>query len=302
MSYQITKNEPIETSLKNILVSGIKDAASVLSLSQGLHREQFKQARKSLKKARAVLFLLRGSISDEKFAKEEKSLRSLSRTFRDVRDAHVTEEVFQKLLDDHQKSFKLEEIHEIKLFLVEESKRTVEKVFKQEKKLREAIELLQAAMERIPEIKVKGDVWESIDESLRSIYHECLELNHYCQETDDEEMFIEWRKAVKFLRVELDFFLAGLSPETKKWNRSLHELSDVLGEFQDLTMIQEQLDENRKEIKNKKALELILSLIKEKKKALRKNARLIGKEVFSEKPKSFMKEFSSSTISWFKAA
>jgi hypothetical protein len=67
-------------------------------------------------------------------------------------------------------------------------------------------------------------------------------------------------------------------------------------------MIQEQLEENRKEIKNKKALELISSLIKEKKKALRKNARLMGKEVFSEKPKNFMKEFSTSTISWFKAA
>jgi len=162
MPYTVSKSEPIESSLKTILVSGIKDAANVLSLSQGLHREQFKQARKSLKKARAVLYLLRDSISESKFSEEEKNLKKLSRTFRDVRDAHVTEEVLTALAKAHQKELNKEEWAEIMQALVAESKKTVEKVFQEEKKLKEAIALLQAAMERIAEVKIKGSPWNSI--------------------------------------------------------------------------------------------------------------------------------------------
>ncbi|NQW45703.1 MAG: CHAD domain-containing protein [Deltaproteobacteria bacterium] len=302
MPYQITKKEPIETSLKKILVLGIKDATSVLSLSRGLHREQFKQARKSLKKARAVLFLLRGAIPDEKFGEEEKTLRDLSRTFREVREAYVTEEVFQRFCNDNKNKVQDEDIKEITHFLVAKCAENVDKVFQKEKKLKEAIGLLTAAMERIPEIKIKGDIWESIEEAIRSIYSECAELGDFCQDSDDENTIIAWRKAVKFLHVELDFFEEGFSSEIKKWNRKLLELSDCLGEFQDLTMIQDQLDEGKKEIKNKKSLDEVVQLIKSRKKSLKKIAREIGREVFSQKPKAFMKQFSSATLQWFKAA
>ena len=302
MPYQLTKNEPIETSLKNILISGIKDAASVLSLKRGLHREQFKQARKSLKKARAVLFLLRGSISEERFGEEEKNLRALSATFREVREAHVTEEVFQKLCRDNKNKSREEDLKEINDFLIRKSNETVEQIFQKEKKLKEAIALLTAAMERIPEIKIKRDVWESIEEGIRSIYIECSELKDFCQDSDDVGAFIDWRKAVKFLRIELDFFKDGLSTEIEKWNRRLHELSDCLGEFQDLTMIQDQLEEGKKEIRNKKSLDEVVQMIKSRKKSLKKIAREIGREVFSQKPKAFTREFNSATTQWFKAS
>ncbi|NBX77502.1 MAG: CHAD domain-containing protein [Proteobacteria bacterium] len=302
MPYTVSKSEPIESSLKTILVSGIKDAANVLSLSQGLHREQFKQARKSLKKARAVLYLLRDSISESKFSEEEKNLRKLSRTFRDVRDAHITEEVFMAFSKTHQKELSQEDWAEIMQALVAESKKTVETVFQEEKKLKEAIALLQAAMERIPEIKIKGSPWDSIEECLRSTFLECFEYSEACRDTHEEEYFVAWRKAVKFLRLEIDFFIEALSPEIKKWNQELHVLSDTLGEYQDLTLIEDQIQDCEESIKNKKALNKLGKLIHERKKNLRKIARKIGSEIFTYKPKAFVKDFSHSTKSWFKAA
>lgn len=302
MPYTVSKSEPIESSLKTILVSGIKDAANVLSLSQGLHREQFKQARKSLKKARAVLYLLRDSISESKFSEEEKTLKKLSRTFRDVRDAHVTEEVLTALAKAHQKELNKEEWAEIMQALVAESKKTVEKVFQEEKKLKEAIALLQAAIERIPEVKIKGSPWNSIEECLRATFLECFEYSETCQDTQEEEYFVAWRKTVKFLRVELDFFIEALSPDIKKWNQDLHTLSDVLGEYQDLTLIEDQIQECEKSIENKKALHKFEKLLHERKKVLRKTARKLGREIFTSKPKAFVKDFSQSTKSWFKAA
>ena len=302
MPYTVSKTEPIESSLKIILVSGIKDAANVLSLSQGLHREQFKQARKSLKKARAVLYLLRDSISESKFSEEEKNLKNLSRTFRDVRDAHVTEEVFMAFSKAHQKELDKEEWAELMQALVAESKKTVERVFQEEKKLREAIALLQAAMERIPEIKIKGSPWSSIEECLRTTFLECFEYSEACQDTQEEEYFVAWRKAVKFLRVELDFFIEALNPEIKKWNQELHTLSDALGEYQDLTLIEEQIQACEKSIQSKKAFQKLEKLLHERKKNLRKTTRKLGREIFNTKPKAFVKDFSQSTKSWFKAA
>jgi len=107
---------------------------------------------------------------------------------------------------------------------------------------------------------------------------------------------------VKFLRVELDFFIEALSPDIKKWNQDLHTLSDVLGEYQDLALIEDQIQECEKSIENKKALHKFEKLLHERKKVLRKTARKLGREIFTSKPKAFVKDFSQSTKSWFKAA
>jgi len=287
MPYQIHPSHDLEKGLKEILIVSLEDARKVLSITQGLHKEQFKQARKALKKARAVLRLFQEVIPREKFEEEDLNLKNIARVFRDVRDAHVTEDVFQKFLKEVSGQVEKNSFIEIQEFLVRQSQKTVREVFSDESSLRDALSQIKAAQERIPLIKVKGDVWSSIIEGIQHTYSDCRDYYRLCLESKTGPDWIGWRKGVKYLRVELDFVNGFLDEKTKNWNRKLHELSDLLGRNQDLLLITEEIEENQRHLKNEKALAGFLAISKEYRKALRKTARKLGEELFEQSAKEF---------------
>lgn len=287
MSYQIHPRQDLEKSLKEILTANLEDALKVLSISQGLHKERFKQARKALKKSRAILRLFKEVIESDKFEEEDLNLKEIARAFRDVRDAHVTEDVFQRFLKEVSVQGEKNTFSEIQSFLVSTSRQTVEKVFSDETSLRNALAQIKAAQERIPLIKVKGEVWGAVVAGVQHTYADCRDYSRVCLESKTPSDWIGWRKSVKYLRVELDFLNAFLSDEMKAWNRQLHDLSDLLGRNQDLLLITQEIEENQKVFKDEKALNGFLSISKEYRKNLRKIARKLGEKLFEQNPKGF---------------
>jgi len=172
---------------------------------------------------------------------------------------------------------------------VRESQKTVQEVFSDESSLRDALAKIKAAQERIPLIKVKGDVWSSVLEGIQHTYSDCRDYYRLCLESKTSPDWIGWRKVVKYLRVELDFVNGFLDEKTKNWNRQLHELSDLLGRNQDLLLITKEIEVHQKLLKDETALAAFLSISKEYRKALRKAARKLGEELFEQSPKEFSK-------------
>lgn len=289
MSYQIHPRQDLEKSLKEILTASLEDALKVLSISQGLHKERFKRARKALKKSRAILRLFKEGIEAERFEEEDLNLKNIAKVFRDVRDAHVTEEVFQKFLKEISGQTPKNAFSEIQNFLVKESQKTVQEVFSNESLLRDALAQIKAAQERIPLIKVKGEVWASVVEGIRHSYSDCRDFYQVCLDSKAQSDWIGWRKSVKYLRVELDFANGFLNDQIKNWNRELHELSDLLGRNQDLLLITQEIENNKKQLKDDKALASFISVSKEYRKGLRKAARKFGEKLFQQSSKDFIR-------------
>jgi CHAD domain-containing protein len=292
MPYAMPKNMNVESAIKQMMIAEFKEALSVLSLSQGLHKEQFKQARKSLKRVRAALRLIRDSIPKSIFEREDETIRRIAKAFRDVRDAHVTEEVVQKLLESSKQDTKGEDFNEIRKQLFRYSQTTVQNVFSKESSLRRAIADLQAALERVDELVVDEEHWESLQTGLKDSYREVYDAASEVNEDPSDKAFVRWRKDVKYLRIHLDFLANFLSKELKEWNRELHRLSDSLGEYQDLVMLREIIESDPKEFGEKKVLKRFFEVIEQRQKVLSKECRDLGKALLSEPPKAFIRRIS----------
>jgi CHAD domain-containing protein len=301
MSYLIPLQSDLSAAVRKIIITGLKEALSILSISRGLDQEQFKKARKALKKVRGMLHLVRDSIDNEKFLEEEKNLKDLSRVFRDVRDAIVIGEALEKARKLTKDDFDAKEFKDVKSALLTYGEKTIEKVFENEKDLRTAIADLQAAIERIPELKIKDTIWDSIEQGLKSAYRDCFEYFQLCDDSNKKEDWIKWRKYCNFLVVELDFFSEFLSSELKTWHQGLHSLSEILGTHQDLILVEEKTKELKNQLESVQSGRNFLDRSAEIRDKLRKEARKNAARLFVKSPKEFVKKIITSTREWRKA-
>lgn len=285
----INPKSDIKQAIKSVLFDELKSAAKVLSLSQGLDKERFKEARKSLKRVRAVLSLIKESISKKTFKEEENTVKELSRTFRDVRNACVIDEALLKLLASNSSKIDSREAKEIKAVLTAHIQHSINTTFKDNDKLRAALGELQAALERIPNIEISHKLPKSIETGLRDSYCEAFEDFQVCEDANSSNDWISWRQSVNFLTITLDIFRLFLSKDFLQWNESLRELSNLLGEHQDLLFLEDEAKEVKKLFENRRALRVLMELSEERRKDLRKQAKKEAAKLFVKTPKDFVK-------------
>lgn len=283
----LARGEDTVHELRKALTAHLKEAFDSLSISSGLQPEKFKPARKAVKRARAVLKLVETGIKAHWYEAEDEFLKRVARVFRDVRDIQVVSETFEKIVRNSMNVTQGNSFKPIRERILELSKETFSQTKMNEKKLRNALADLQAALERIDEFHLKGEPWSVIREGLRQTYRECIDDYASATETKDADGYIEWRRSVKFLRLQLDYLAEFLTREMREYNSKLHSLSDLLGEYQDLLLLDEVLTEEKSRIAE--GVKEFGKLIGERMKEIRKLVRGIGEELFSETPKSFLK-------------
>lgn len=289
MSYAFNRNEDIATSIRKAIGSSLNEAIQSLPISKGIHKEQFKKARKAVKRARAAIRLFEHGLKGNWVDREEDILRSVSRVFRDVRDMSVAEEVFDKVLKVSKDKHPVATFDSVRRHLSKVCKETEENTLKEEKRLRTAIADLQIAAERVDEIKVKGDSWSHVFEGLRDTYRDCCDAFENTEASRSDGAYIDWRRAVKFLRLQLDFLAEFLTSEMKAFNSNLHPLSDLLGEYQDILLIQETIKEDKSAYGEKETVRAVLDMLEDRMKHIGKEARKLGEDFFDLTPKDFMK-------------
>lgn len=278
---------------RQTLTSEIKKAAKAISLSRGIQKEQFKEARKSLKRVRSVLRLLRDSISEDQFKSEERHIKDLSKAFRPVRNACVTEEVLTKLLVAHKTLIAPADAKEILAVLGAHTQNILLAAFNEDKTLRSTLGDLQAALERIPRLEIKGSLKESAIQGIKRSYRANWEDFESCHESNFPEIWVSWRKNINFLATEVDLVKGHLTGEIRDWNEKVHQLSDCLGEHQDLLFLEEEAAEIKSLFENRKLFKSLIELSIERRKELRKQVRKEAKHLFLASPKEFIQTLSS---------
>src|SRR6478752_7051079 len=100
MSYRIDLGEPAEEQLRRCACERIGHA--IAQLDEGLDDEPataIHEARKDVKKARALLRLYREPLGRETFRRENRALRDAGRELSSVRDAHVLDATVDALAE-----------------------------------------------------------------------------------------------------------------------------------------------------------------------------------------------------------
>ncbi|MBD2313046.1 CHAD domain-containing protein [Desertifilum sp. FACHB-1129] len=286
MSYQLKSKEKLSHGIKRIATEEIDDAiAQLMGKTDNSQDEAIHEARKSFKKLRAVVRLIRDSLGEAAYREENACFRDVGRLLSDVRDAQVYVETLDKLSSYYQDYLTPKAFEQVRSALM------VQRYASDRADLSEAMETaihkLKDARDRIKDWNIEPDDWSAISSSFQQIYKQGYKAFPQAYAQPTSENFHEWRKQVKYLWYHLRL-LQPLWPDVmSEMSDQLKVLADYLGDDHDLAILRQLLAEQPQLAKEPAEIETILALCDRRQPQLKLNAKALGDRVYAEKPSAF---------------
>lgn len=191
-------------------------------------------ARQKLKRARAMLRLLRTSVDREQFRLEDATLREAAHQLNDVRDAEVLVRVFSRLRNAIKDAPRRADLEPLRKLLLRERRNSASNALRET--LAAAKRSLQQAKERTRDWSVANDV-DLLTSAMRKTYRKGRACYRAVCESATDEHLHAWRRQVKYSAYQLEA-LGSLAPArmTKKLRKSA-QLAKQLGRDHDLCML-----------------------------------------------------------------
>jgi CHAD domain-containing protein len=260
--------------------------------------EAVHSARKSLKKARAYLRLLRPELGRRRYQRENAGLRDVARPLTEVRDAKVLAETLDKLAEHFGDAVDGRALSRLRRALRKEQREVRRRVLEEGDALGPAQESLESAPERVKDLPVGGHGWSVLGTGLKQVYKAGRDAFATARDDLSMENWHEWRKQVKYLWHQLQ----ALQP---LWPRVLeeiadqaHALADLLGEDHDLAVLRDHLTGDLERFPDREAVAGLACLIDRRRAGLQEQATALGRRLYEEKPKRFVARLGGYWDAW----
>jgi CHAD domain-containing protein len=302
--------EPPAEGLRRVIVEQLDLAIELLASDAGeadLDQRAVHELRKTLKRLRALMRLLRGELGPERFARENKALRDCGRRLAGARDAEVMLATLDGLVRRHPDELaRSRGVQRLRAELLAKRARAAAEMARPPG--RPKTDRRHATADELRAIRARVAGWELRERSaprllgagLERIYRQGRrELRRARRSSIDERGDIEamhtWRKRVKNLRYAAETLDRGgeASKRMRRVARRADRLGELLGEEHDLALFARLVRKHsalfRGEKRTRKAL---LKLIARRRKRLRRRALREGKRLYQRGPRRFVRRLS----------
>ena len=287
MTYRLRDDDTPAAGLRRSAQEELDDA--IAQLTEGIEQDQVTavhEARKSLKKLRALLRLVRRELGEETYARENAALRDAGQRLSETRDADVLITTFQALAERA-----VGHVPQTTLNRIRQSLRRPRARSRAALVTRLSAEVaaeLGAVRERSAEWHLERDDWRLVSRGLDRAYARGAKALPRDGTTPTVEELHEWRKRVKDLWYHTRL-LKPLWPDVLEATaEQAHALSELLGDDHDLAMLRERLTGDPAFAAGVPAdLEPLIEVIDARREELLTEARLLGRRLYAEKPAAF---------------
>ncbi len=276
MAYWLNPSESIPDGMRRIVNREFKSALSRLRDPAAAESEAaIHEARKSVKKIRAVLRLLRSAMAG-KYGSRNRMLQTAGRKLSQVRDATVMLEVFDNLIRKYPGELNERRAATIRSRLAARRKR-IEREAKTGRLLEDVSAILKACRKRAEKWRLRRDGFPAVASGVETTYRRAGAAMIVAREHPSAENFHEWRKRVQdhWYQSRLLSNLCGDS--IRAYARNLKKLQTCLGEDHNLEVLRERTA-------GESALDV---LIGRRQAGLRKSALALGQRIYEETPTQF---------------
>ena len=279
-SYRLLEGEAVPEALRRIARGRIDHALDELrGKTDSSAEEAVHEARKDMKKLRALLRLARDELGDEVYRRENTCFRDAARALSGVRDADVMLGTL-KSLDG---SFP-----ELRKALKEHRRNTSTGATD------EVVATLEEARGRIDEWPLERDDFEALEGGLRRIYRRGRRAWRAVEDEPDTEILHEWRKREKDLWYHLTLFRESWPPVLKPTADEAHELSDRLGDDHDHAVLSEWAHDRFDD----EALAGLDSAVAARRERLQREALQLGRRLYAERPRALVRRVGGYWEAW----
>jgi len=302
MSFRFNHNDNIATAARRVAEEYIARAEGDLGgsgqeLHAGIH-----DARKCLKKLRALLRLLRGPLGDIA-SQENQRCRTLGQALAPLRDASAMLETVDDLRVWYEAQMKAAPFQQLRSALEQRRERLFEEVDQGEAIVwvRSELAVMAAGLDDWP-LPADQDPHAFTDGLQRSYRRgrKALAAVHKCS---DGENVHEWRKRTKYLWYELRLLRDSWKPVLKRWCKQLDRLGDLLGDHHDCVVMAATIDAIGAEAlggeRHRQALQAVVAA---RAGDLLSRALPIGERVWFESPGDFTDRMAAYWTAWKRPA
>jgi CHAD domain-containing protein len=293
--YRLRRKESLGEGMRRIALGRVDNAVDELRGRGGDRATAVHEARKDLKKLRAVLRLVRDELGDEPYRDQNTHFRDLGRTLSGARDALVRLETLDDLLKEDSSELEGREVGPLRDGLEAERGRQADVA--SEELLEGVAAALEPERERIAAWPLEGDDWAIVAPGLRRIYRRGRSRFEDVVAEPSTENLHEWRKRAKDLWYAFRILKPVWPAVTDGLTDEADRLSDLLGDDHDLAVLAATARERSHELEAG-ALEGLLDAVEGRRAELQREALPLGNRLYAEKPGAFTDRMESWWRAW----
>ena len=298
MSYRLKAKESIAEGIRRVVLEEIDSAEKELS-GQGSKRETaIHEARKSVKKVRGVLRLMRPELGNT-YCNENARFRDIGRRLSEVRDTVATIEVFDCVLDKFKDGIQRNGFDSIRRALQKNKLETEERV-NLEKLMQSSVSALRAAKRRLKTWPLKADGFSAVAPGLELTYRAGRKALAQVKKDPTPENYHYFRRRVKDHWYHVRLLESVWTEVMQAHEASLKKLETWLGDDHNLVVLCQQLHTEPEKFGDGNTAQLFTSLAEQYQKELRENATSFGERAYEQKPREFVNNMAKLWQDWQK--
>ena len=288
MAYRLKRSESVPEGIKRVVTGEIDSAAERLQHCGAKNRDQaIHEARKSLKKIRGVLRLVRPELG-EKYREENECFRDLGRQLSEMRDAQAIGEVFESLVGHNSRGGEMDAFAGIRRG-IESAKREKEQATDVERLILTTLDFLGSARERVAGWPLHNDGFTAVAAGLKRTYKRGRRALAKAQRNSNPLTYHAFRKRVKDHWYHIRLLESLWTEAQQARESSLHDLETWLGDDHNLVVLSEQMQNEPDRYGGQQNLARFLALAERYEKELRSNSLALGQRLYEEKPGEFIR-------------
>jgi CHAD domain-containing protein len=287
VGYRLKDSEGMAHGARRVVAEQVERAIEELRENeQGDRDAAVHDARKRTKKARSALRLVRDDVGRDVRRAENVAMRDAARRLAGVRDAQVLIETLDELAAGSDGAAPpAGVVRALRRRLVQRRDELAAATQADDAAARSAAEL-EAVLERAGGWPIDDDGFASARAGLERIYRRGRRAMGDATEGGDDAAWHEWRKRVKDLWYSLRILRPIAPAQLEGAVAEAAELSDVLGDHQDVAVLRAALEEQAHAL-DAEDVERLREALDRRRDELRRAALPLGRRLYAERPKDF---------------
>jgi adenylate cyclase len=274
----------VAASVRAVVRGRLDKATGGLAAAEGdALAEAVHSARKSLKRVRSCLRLVRDALGDETYRAENAAFRDASRRLSGARDSEVMLGTLDALGERYGDEISAGDFGALRAALDKERTAAHAKL-SGEATTGEVLGDLRAARARIASWPLDEVELAELGPGLRRAYRRGRKAQRAAEAEHGDEALHELRKRVKDLWYMSELVRPAAPKRAKKLASRASDLSDVIGEDHDLAVLRETVDRLRGRL-SKPEFDKLVDVIARRRSELQKQLRRAARRMYRDKPR-----------------
>jgi len=283
MEYGLIPDEPLAAGVRRVACTQIDRAVGELTSARDPHRSVH-EARKCMKRVRALLHLIRPAIGEKTFKKEDRRIRDMGRRLSGPRDCQAIIETVAKLENGSGPAWDISATQTLKAKLYSERRRAERELYRHT--LEETVAELAETREHYGHLNLKGGR-SRIGDGLQRCYRRARHDFMRAYEQKRAEDFHEWRKSAQRHWRQMQLLCRAWPEAMEARISAAGDLSRLLGDDHDLAVLVDRVEAQKKSLGKDWDMSAFQAACASRQDELRHSARDLGKFLFVERPSIF---------------